>query len=188
VFPIELGTASVPFRLEPRGTFTRAGSFDDLKLRNSPQPGGIAQIEAVFTNTGEIDVSSVFVGELYVGDQLVRTVESRGRAARPGETVTIEVPIDVADRGDYRVVGKIDFEGSITDNREVRFTAGTTRNEGSRTMTIVVIVAIGAVLLAALELLRKLRTRRRMQRAAAERLRAYDREKARRQEREAARR
>jgi hypothetical protein len=186
VFPVELGTATVPFRLEPRGTFTRAGRFDDLTLRNAPQPGGVAQIEAVFTNTGEIDVNSVFVGELYVGDELVRTVESRGRAARPGETVTIEVPIDVADRGDYRITGKIDFEGSITDDREVRFTAGAARDESSRTFTIVAIVAVGVVLLAAFEFLRKLRTRRRTRRAVAERVRAFERDKARRQLREPA--
>jgi hypothetical protein len=182
--PVELGAASVPFRLEPRGTYTRAGRFDDLKLRNEPRPGGVAQIEAVFTNTGEIDVSSVFVGELYLGDELVRTVESRGRAARPGETVVIEVPVDVRDGGEYRVVGKIDFEGSITDNREVRFSAGTARNESSRMTTILAVVGASLFFLAGFHLLRNLRARRRAKQAAAARLRAYDRESARRGVRE----
>jgi hypothetical protein len=182
--PVEVGSVVVPFILAPRGTYTRAGTFDDLDLRNQPQPGGVAQIEAVFTNTGEIDVTSVFVGELYRGDELVGTVESRGRAVRPGETVVIEVPVDVQDDGEYRVVGKIDFEGSITDDREVRFSAGAGGGGSSRMTSILVVVGASLLLLGGLHLIRSIRARRRAKHAAAARLRAYDRESAVRRPRE----
>jgi hypothetical protein len=184
--PLELGTAVVPFRLEPRGTYTRAGTFDDLALRNEPAPGGVAQFAAVFTNTGEIEVQAVFAGELYRDGELVRAVESLALASRPGETVTIDLPVDVGDAGDYRLVGKVNFEGSLTADREVSFAVGAARGESSRMATIAVLAGAVLLCLAALHIGRNVRSRRRAKRAAAARLRAYDRASASRKVREPA--
>jgi hypothetical protein len=182
--PLELGSAIVPFRLEPRGTFTRSGTFDDLGLRNDPSPDGVAQVEATFTNTGEIEASAQFVGELYRDGELVATIESLERTSRPGETVVIDVPVELADRGDYQLRGKVYFEGFVTPERDVGFAVGANRDASSRTATILAICGAVLLCLATFHGVRNLREWRRAKRAAAARLRAYDRHAATRRVRE----
>ena len=85
-----IGELDVPFRLEPRGTFTRDGVLESLELVNQPEPGGVAKLTARFQNTGQIETSAMFVGDLFVDGNLVETIESAPRSTPVGQTVDVE--------------------------------------------------------------------------------------------------
>ena len=72
-----IGELDVPFRLEPRGTFTRDGVLESLELVNQPELGGVAKLSARFQNTGQIETKAIFIGDLFVDGELVETIESR---------------------------------------------------------------------------------------------------------------
>lgn len=121
---LALGGADVAFRLEPRGTFTRSGTLQGLELVNRPEPGGVAQLEARFANTGQIETTAVFVGDVYRDGVLVRSVQSPPRLAPVGTTVDVGFAIDGVDAARWRVIGRVNYEGRETDVRSVEFRVG----------------------------------------------------------------
>ncbi len=129
--PKVLGTKTVSFRLEPRGTLTRSGEFREFKLKNTPELGGVAIVEAVFVNSGSIATQAVFDGEVYLDGKLVKTAQSLARTVRAGETGPIGVNVDVTIPGAYKVVGKINFDGELTPAKEVAFTVAATASAGA---------------------------------------------------------
>lgn len=129
--PIVIGSRTVEFRLEPLGTFTRSGTLDELTVENTPELNGLAQVAAVFNNTGSIETTAVLVAEVYVDDELVEVVSSLERTAEAGSSVEIGLPLPVRAEGSYRLVGKVNFEGHETDQREVRFGVGVATGAGT---------------------------------------------------------
>ncbi len=119
--PVELGSTIVDFRLEQLGTFTREGTFDAFVVLGAPQAGALTNVEATFTNTGKITSKAVASVEIYLDGELVDTAVSLERSTRPGETAKIVLPIATADFGEYRLVGTVNYEGLLTDPREVAF-------------------------------------------------------------------
>lgn len=119
--PIELAAAVVDFRLEQLGTFTREGTFDSLEVLGAPQLGALTNVEATFTNTGLITSKAVASVEIYVDGELVDTTVSLERSTRPGETAKIVLPVPTREHGGYRLVGTVNYEGLVTEPREVVF-------------------------------------------------------------------
>ncbi len=119
--PMELGSAVVEFRLEQLGTFTREGTFDSLVVLGAPQLGALTNVEATFTNTGLITSRAVASIEVYLDGELVDTTTSLERATRPGETAKIVLPVPTREHGEYRLVGTVNYEGLVTEPREVVF-------------------------------------------------------------------
>jgi hypothetical protein len=122
VAPIILGTKTVPFRLEPRGTFTRSGEFVGLTLKNLPEAGGLIVAEAEFLNSGKIAANAIFDGEISLNGKLVKSVQSLPRTVRPGETGPINITLDSAQAGAYRISGKINFDGEVSPEKVLEFT------------------------------------------------------------------
>jgi hypothetical protein len=122
VTPIILGTKSLPFRLEPRGTFTRSGEFVALTLKSLPEADGLVVAEAQFLNSGKIPANAIFDGQISVDGKLVKTSQSLPRTVRPGETGRINITLDSAAAGDYRISGKINFDGEVTPEKVLEFT------------------------------------------------------------------
>jgi hypothetical protein len=112
----------VPFGLLPVGTLTRSGTLESVSLEGEPVPGSVAKVLAAFTNSGKIDSLAVFAGEVYRDGQLIQTIESRERLVIVGELALLEAFFDVPEAGDYRVSGKVNYEGKETEVREVSFT------------------------------------------------------------------
>ncbi len=119
--PVELGSTIVDFRLEQLGTFTREGTFDAFVVLGEPQAGALTNLEATFTNTGKITSNAVASVEVYLDGELVDTAVSLERSTRPGETAKIVLPIATTDFGEYRLVGTVNYEGLLTEPREVAF-------------------------------------------------------------------
>lgn len=117
-----LGDKTVSFRVLPRGTLTRDGVFENLELTNEPTAGGVAKVLATFRNTGQIESSAVFAGELYRDGVLIKPVTSLQKLAAKDEAVGLEALIEVPGTGSYVLRGKVNYEGKETDVREISFT------------------------------------------------------------------
>jgi hypothetical protein len=122
VSPIVLGTKTIPFRLEPRGTFTRSGEFVGLTLKNLPEAGGLIVAEAQFLNSGKIPANAIFDGEISLNGKLIKSIQSLPRTVRPGETGPINITLDSAEAGKYRISGKINFDGEVSPEKVLEFT------------------------------------------------------------------
>jgi hypothetical protein len=122
VTPIALGTKSLSFRLEPRGTFTRSGEFVELTLKNLPEAGGLVVAEALFLNSGKIPANAVFDGEISLNGKLIKSIQSLPRTVRPGETSPISITVDSAQAGNYRISGNINFDGELSLEKILEFT------------------------------------------------------------------
>jgi hypothetical protein len=159
--PVELGSTIVDFRLEQLGTFTREGTFDAFVVLGEPQAGGLTNVEATFTNSGQITSRAVASVEIYLDGELVDTAVSLERSTRPGETAKIVLPISTADFGEYRLVGTVNYEGLLTDPREVAFRLDAPGSvETDRNWLLIGGVAAGAAGLLAAALARVSRRRR----------------------------
>lgn len=139
-----VGTKEFGFRLQPRGFYTRAGELMGMRLLNDPGKGDIAQFEARFFNTGEIETQGTFVGELYKGDDLVETIESMPILARKGETVDVPFSVRLPDEAEYRLVGKVNFEGKQTNTEKLEFRIG--RDATSRAAIAVAVLLLATIL------------------------------------------
>jgi hypothetical protein len=122
VTPVTLGTKKLSFRLDPRGTFTRAGKFVSLALTSLPDTPGPVVAQAEFLNSGKIAVSAIFDGEISLNGKLMKSIQSLPRVIRPGETGRIGIRFDAVEGGDYRAAGKINFDGELTEEKSLVFT------------------------------------------------------------------
>lgn len=102
------------FDIYPEGYFTRQGEFDALEIAIQPNVGGVAKLNAIFHNTGEVDTQAQFVGEIYFNDQLIDTAESQDLVVLPAQRGALEVFVRADERGRYRVEGLVNFEGKET--------------------------------------------------------------------------
>jgi len=114
---------SQPFdvRLWPEGHFTRQGELERLDLTNAPNPGAAARLLAVFRNTGEVDTVATFLGEVYRDDVLIGTASSAELLVETELTIELDIIVPVDERGEYRVEGRVNFEGKETNSHSVTF-------------------------------------------------------------------
>jgi hypothetical protein len=118
---LDLGKRDLPFRIVPRGTLTRDGRLEELKLVNSPTKGAPARIEADFVNTGQIESRATFVGEFSRDGKLIQAIQSPERLVPQGERATIDIFVDIPDTGSYTLKGKVNFEGKESATKELTF-------------------------------------------------------------------
>lgn len=114
----------IKFDIQPRGTLTRQGVLDDLRLESAPQVGALAKAVGFFRNTGKIDTKATLAAEVYRDNALIKVVESRERVVPVGELAILELFLDVPEAGKYSVRGKVNYEGKVTETKEVSFSAG----------------------------------------------------------------
>jgi hypothetical protein len=122
--PKVLGTKTVPFRLEPRGTFTRSGEFTKFILLNPPVKGELLVAEATFLNSGKIPTQAILESDISLNGKLVKTVQSLPRTVRPGATGRITVAVDSVEEGNYTIKGRINYDGEVSNERELKFALG----------------------------------------------------------------
>lgn len=118
-----VGTGKVKFAVLPRGTLTRAGAFTNLELDEAnPAVGTLAKMFAHFTNIGQIDTRARFEAEIYRDGKLIDTLQSGEVLVAAGQSGIVSAYYKVEAPGSYRVDGYINYEGKMTDRREISFT------------------------------------------------------------------
>jgi hypothetical protein len=95
--------------------------FESLAVTNKPRQGEAARVAAVFRNTGEIETTARFVGELDRDGHAVREVTSVPQLVEIGDTRTIEMFVPMDAKGHYTLQGRINFDGRQSDGRLTAF-------------------------------------------------------------------
>jgi hypothetical protein len=139
----QIDTRDLQFKILPVGTLTRQGVLEELTLENAPYPGAVAEINAHFRNTGEIDTRATFLGELYYKSALTDTLSAPERLVEPGEAVDLEAFVEVPKGGTYTVRGKVNFEGKETEEKELTFDVRGPGGGGDDELPLWVWVVIG---------------------------------------------
>jgi hypothetical protein len=117
-----LATEVLPFSILPYGTFTRTGELKSVFIEGEPQVNPFIKIIAEFENTGAIDTTASFVGEVYCDGEFIDIVESREKLVTVAETVNLVSYYKITMHGDYLISGMVLYEGRETDTKNVSFT------------------------------------------------------------------
>lgn len=167
--PKVLGAKSLPFRLEPRGTFTRSGEFTTFELLEKPVQGDAVYAEGGFLNAGKIPTNAVLDSKVYFKDKLMKAVQSLPRTVRPGQTGKIGVLFNAVDAGPYTIKAAFNYDGEVTDERELKFevvkgkggVASSAKSGGSSNGALLAVGGVGglAVVSGAVLFLRRRRRR-----------------------------
>lgn len=155
-----VGTGKVKFAVLPRGTLTRAGAFTNLELDEAnPAMGTLAKMLAHFTNLGQIDTRARFEAEIYRDGKLIDSLQSGEVLVPTGQSGIVIAYYKVETPGTYRVDGYINYEGKITDRREISFTvapesgqappntpASSESDEGGSSSSTVIWIVVGVII------------------------------------------
>lgn len=117
-----LATEVLPFSILPYGTFTRTGELKSVFIEGAPLINRTIKIIAEFENTGAIDTTATFVGEVYCDGEFIDIVESREKLVTVGETYKIVSYYKITMHGDYLISGMVFYDGRETEAKNVSFT------------------------------------------------------------------
>ena len=154
---LELAKKVIPVELSVAGSLVRAGELETLEVVGPTGVGQILQLRGPFKNTGDTAVLATFEASIYNGDKLIERKTSLETLAAIGASVPLEAVFDSAPKGRLRIVGKVNFDGIVSNTKEVRLNLGEDR---STSFPIVPVVG-GVGLVTAVALSRNLVRRRR---------------------------
>ena len=107
-------------------SFSVAGALDgdlsSLSVEGKLQVGRTIKVIAEFENTGAIDTTASFVGEVYCDGEFIDIVESREKLVTVGETVDLVSYYKITMHGDYQISGMVLYDGRETEAKDVSFT------------------------------------------------------------------
>jgi len=106
VLTTQCGSASMRFRVVPRGTLRTAGELARLEVKNET-------VAASFANTGETTVEARFRGVVLRDGKVVRVVESDPLLVGPGASQPFVEALDLPP-GTYELRGSVLYEGRET--------------------------------------------------------------------------
>jgi hypothetical protein len=135
---LDLGAASGSFRLAQPEELVRSGELLTFAVVGETFVGGDAVLRAQFNNTSPLVVDGRLSAEVYHDGQLFDTEVSPAEPVPASSIKTFDVVIRRLERGEYRIVGAVDFDGRTTATREVTFTVGSSvaaEAGGSRSVT-----------------------------------------------------
>jgi hypothetical protein len=98
-----------------------------------------------------------FDGEVYMDGDLIGATESEPVMVEAGNSAQIDIFVDVAEKGKYRVQGHVTYEGKTTDDREVSFKVPPDLSETAEIFgrpwwqVLVGVLAVGAIVLVVIQ-------------------------------------
>ena len=112
---------NVPFKILPFGSLTRQGNLTEIIVENEPVIGTPLRIGAVFKNTGMIESSAKFSGEVYRDGDFIDTIMSDELLVEINKEVMLISYFKPESAGDYLIKGKVTYAGKETPIKEVAF-------------------------------------------------------------------
>lgn len=116
-----LAENELAFSLLPVGTLSREGMFTKFSLSGQPELGTMAELQATFFNTGQIDTKAIFVGEVYHDGKLINTLQSEELLIPVAKSDVLKAYLNLDTPGHYSIKGYINYEGKRTDIMELSF-------------------------------------------------------------------
>ncbi|MFV9630837.1 MAG: hypothetical protein ACNYWM_07205 [Methanosarcinales archaeon] len=112
---------NVPFKILPFGSLTRQGNLTEIIVEKEPVIGTPLRIGAVFKNTGMIESSAKFSGEVYRDGDFIDTIMSDELLVEINKEVMLTSYFKPESAGDYLIKGKVTYAGKETPVKEVTF-------------------------------------------------------------------
>ncbi len=107
-------------------SFSVAGALDgdlsSLSVEGKLQVGRTIRVIAEFENTGAIDTTATFVGEVYCDDEFIDMVESREKLVGVGDKPQLIAYYKITMHGYYLISGMVLYDGRETEAKAVSFT------------------------------------------------------------------
>lgn len=116
-----LHTEALRFSILPTGTLTRLGELAELSYEGQLEIGRVVKILATFENTGQIDTTAKFVGEVYRDGGLIDILNSEQILVPVEESAVLKAYLKLNEPGRYNIKGYVVYDGKTTDVREVSF-------------------------------------------------------------------
>lgn len=142
----EIGRKQLSFEIFEWGHFQRQGELVKLTLADAEtmviRPNDMARILADFKNTGQIDTRAKFIGQVHQGERLIDVITSEELIVPVGHTVRLESFLKLPEKGEYTLVGKVNYEGKETDEKRITFLVEP--KPRSFPLTYVIAIAAGA--------------------------------------------
>ena len=116
----------ISFNLFPPGTFTRNGTLKNITYSGELQKEKLLKIIANFINTGEIETTAKFVGEIYKDGELIDHLESQEAIVPKYQNKQLPSYLTIKDNGKYRISGYVLYGGRTTNTVDLEFDVGIT--------------------------------------------------------------
>jgi hypothetical protein len=114
-----LKSENISFTIYPTGTFSRQGNLTDILIDGEPEVDKISKIMAYFNNTGQIETSAKFMGEVYKDGELLDTITSDELTVEKYKQATLIGYFKPTSPGEYLIKGKVIYSGKETPVKEV---------------------------------------------------------------------
>lgn len=116
-----LKSDNISFTIYPTGTFSRQGNLTDILIDGEPEVDKVSKIMAYFNNTGEIETSAKFTGEVYKDGNLLDTITSDELTVGKYKQAVLVGYFKPTSPGEYLIKGKVVYSGKETPVNEVSF-------------------------------------------------------------------
>lgn len=117
-----LAEKDLPFELLPRGTFTRKGELLDISYSGKLEKDQRLIIEALFKNTGVVETTARFMGEVYRDGNLIEILEGAEEVTvNAQETYTFKEYLEIKATGKYQIKGYVQYENNRTAMQSLSF-------------------------------------------------------------------
>ena len=110
--------------------------------------GALAQVRIRIQNSGSIEATGTFVGQVTLDGTVVQAIESPPRFIASGEEDSVDVFVEVPSEGEYRVAGTVNFEGFESDEAELVFTVGDAGGSDGSSLGLILGIVAGVVVVA----------------------------------------
>jgi len=115
----DLKNETLSFKVLPVGTLSRNGDLTEILIEGEPAVDTIAKVKAVFKNTGQIETSAKFSGEVYQNNKLIDTLSSDELTVQKNREIVLISYLKLTAPGDYLVKGKVIYSGKETAVKEI---------------------------------------------------------------------
>ncbi|AKB38673.1 hypothetical protein MSSAC_4083 [Methanosarcina siciliae C2J] len=116
-----LKSENISFTIYPTGTFSRQGNLTDILIEGEPEVDKVSKITAYFNNTGQIETSAKFTGEVYKDEELLDTIKSDELTVDKYKQAVLVGYFKPTTPGEYVIKGKVVYSGKETPVNEVSF-------------------------------------------------------------------
>ena len=116
-----LKSDNLPFEIFPFGTLSRNGNLTDILIEGDFIIDSPLIIKAVFQNSGQIETSAKFTGDIYKDSKLIDNIISDELIAEKNKEVILKSYFKPTTSGNYLIKGNVIYSGKETPIKEVTF-------------------------------------------------------------------
>jgi hypothetical protein len=105
---------TLPFEIRQTGSMAKAGELIKLIADQSVLVNATVQLNAEFSNTGQLPVFAKFAGEIWLADKLIGAIEGAPAAVGIGEQKLLTAEFIPKEIGLYKIKAHADYDGRQT--------------------------------------------------------------------------